>query len=1178
MNTSTTNSKTALSRRANFSRTIGKFLGALLLTGITAVLFLIVFINGCQNENQGIVNVCVTPTVIRTSPANGGTNVAFNGANAAKVSAHSAAVKKGASSFKKKSVTPSASVSAVKLITATFSTPMNTNSITTNTFTVQQGSTFLQGTVTYSDTTAIFIAPNGLVPNLLYTCTITTGAKDLAGIALASSYVWTFNTIAAATPTLVAPLNGAVSQAVNPTLIWNAVAGASTYRLQVSTSNSFASTVYDDSARTNTSQAITGLTIGTTYYWRVNSKISGGTSAYSDVWSFTTIAAPAAPVLIAPVDAAINISTSPTLSWNASTGAATYRLQVALDNSFASTIYDDSTRTNTSQAITGLTAGTIYYWRVDAKNVAGTSAYSSRSFTTIAPGTPTLLSPVNGAISQATNPTLIWNAVPGADTYRLQVSTSNSFASTVYDDSTRTIASQAITGLTVGTTYYWRVNSKISGVTSAYSDIWSFTTIAVPASPVLVTPANAATNISTSPTLSWNVSAGAATYRLQVSTSNSFATTVYDDSTRTSTSQAITGLTIATAYYWRVNAKNAAGTSVYSNVWSFTTITTPAAPVLLTPANAATNISTSPTLIWNVVPGADTYRLQVSTINNFTTTVYNDSTRTNISQAITGLAIGTTYYWRVNAKNAAGTSTYSAVWSFATITQPATPVLLAPDSAAVNISTSPTLSWNTSTGAATYRLQVSTVNNFTTTVYNDSTRTNTSQALTGLTVGTTYYWRVNAKNTAGTSGYSNVWRFTTSAALAAPILLAPDSAAVNISTSPTLSWNASTGAVTYRLQVSTANNFTTTVYNDSTRTNTLQLITGLISGNTYYWRVNAKNAAGTSVYSNVWSFSTIAPPVAPVLVAPLNTAVNVSPSPVLSWLASTGAVTYRLQVSTGSGFATMVYDDSTLTSLLKTMPGLTSGNTYYWRVNAKNPAGTSNYSTVWHFTTGAGALGSASTFGIAAWSALTNTGNSVINGDVSLNPGTSITGFTFSPSPGPGVVNGSVHVNDGVSSQVYTDLHSAYIFAKGLPVGTTVPDGQDLGAWQPTGSILPAGTLPPGVYTNGSTMSVNTPLILDAQGDANAIWVFQIGSSLTTFTGAPGGNVTLAHGAQAKNVFWVPTAAATIGVGTTFYGTILAGGDVTGQTSATIFGRILGGALGAGTIALQTSTVNVPAP
>jgi hypothetical protein len=1178
MNTSTTNSKPALSRRANFSRTIRRFLGTLLLAGLTAVLFLVVFINGCQNENQGIVNVCLAPTVIRTSPADGVTNVAFNGANAAKASAHSAAVKKGAASFKKKGVTPSASASAVKLITATFSTPMNTNSITTNTFTVQQGSTFLQGTVTYSDTTAIFIAPNGLGPNLIYTCTITTGAKDLAGTALASSYVWRFNTIAAATPTLVAPLNGAVSQAVNPTLIWNAVAGAGTYRLQVSTSNSFASTVYDDSARTNTSQAITGLTIGTTYYWRVNSKISGGTSAYSDVWSFTTIATPAAPVLIAPLDAAVNISTSPALSWNASTGAATYRLQVSLDNSFASTIYDDSTRTNTSQTITGLTAGTVYYWRVNAKNIAGTSAYASRSFTTIVPGTPTLISPVNGAISQATNPTLIWNAVPGADTYRLQVSTSNSFASTVYDDSTRTIASQAITGLTVGTTYYWRVNSKTSGRTSAYSDIWSFTTIAVPAAPVLVTPANAAVNILTSPTLSWNVSAGAATYRLQVSTSSSFATTVYDDSTRTSTSQAITGLTIASTYYWRVNAKNAAGTSSYSAAWSFTTITAPAAPVLVTPDNAAVNVSTSPTLSWNVSAGSATYRLQVSTVNNFATTVYNDSTRTNTSQAITGLTVGTIYYWRVNAKNAAGTSAYSTVWSFTTIAQPAVPVLLAPDSAAVNISTSPTLSWNTSTGAVTYRLQVSTVNNFTTTVYNDSTRTNTSQALTGLTVGTIYYWRVNAKNAAGTSGYSNVWRFTTSAALAAPILLAPDSAAANISTSPTLSWNASTGAVTYRLQVSTVSNFTTTVYNDSTRTNTLQAITGLNSGSTYYWRVNAKNAAGTSVYSNVWSFSTIAPPVAPVLVAPVNAAVNVSPSPELSWLASTGAVTYRLQVSTGSGFATTVYDDSTLTSLLKTMTGLTSGNTYYWRVNAKNNSGTSNYSTIWHFTTGAGALGSASTFGLMATSAITSTGNSIINGDVSLNPGTSITGFTFSTSPGPGVVNGAVHINDGVSAQAKADLLAAYNFAKGLSGGTPIPDGQDLGAWQPTGSPFPPGTLAPGVYSNGSTMSVNTPLVLDAQGDANAVWVFQIGSSLTTVAGSPGGNVTLAHGAQAKNVFWVPTDDATIGSGTVFNGTIVSGRDVTAVTGATINGRILCGAITAGTLALQTGTVNVPAP
>lgn len=234
-------------------------------------------------------------------------------------------------------------------------------------------------------------------------------------------------------------------------------------------------------------------------------------------------------------------------------------------------------------------------------------------------------------------------------------------------------------------------------------------------------------------------------------------------------------------------------------------------------------------------------------------------------------------------------------------------------------------------------------------------------------------------------------------------------------------------------------------------------------------------------------------------------------------------------------------------------------------------------SNPWTFTTGTGLapnavpLNSAAGFGIMATSTITNTGLSIVNGDVSLDPGTAITGFP------PGLVNGTVHINDSVSAQARTDLLTAYNFAKALASDATVPDGQDLGAWAPPGSTLPAGTLPPGVYTNGSTMSVNTPLTLDAGGNADAVWVFQIGSSLTTFTGAPGGNILLINGAQAKNVFWVPTASATIGVDTIFYGTVLAGVSITGQTRAVINGRLLAGAIGAGTIALDTNIVNVPA-
>jgi hypothetical protein len=222
----------------------------------------------------------------------------------------------------------------------------------------------------------------------------------------------------------------------------------------------------------------------------------------------------------------------------------------------------------------------------------------------------------------------------------------------------------------------------------------------------------------------------------------------------------------------------------------------------------------------------------------------------------------------------------------------------------------------------------------------------------------------------------------------------------------------------------------------------------------------------------------------------------------------------------------------------------------------------------WTFTTGTGlapgavALGSAATFGIMATSAITSTGNSIINGDVSLDPGTSMTGIP------PAIINGSIHVNDSVSAQARNDLLSAYNFAKGLPIGTTISGGADLGS---TG-LYPAG-MPPGTYTSGSTMLVSSPLTLDAGGNANAVWVFQIGSSLTTTA-----NVLLANGAQAKNVFWVPTSDATIGVGSTFEGTIVSGRDVTAVTGATINGRILAGAITAGTIALQSSVVNVPAP
>lgn len=192
--------------------------------------------------------------------------------------------------------------------------------------------------------------------------------------------------------------------------------------------------------------------------------------------------------------------------------------------------------------------------------------------------------------------------------------------------------------------------------------------VAPPSAPTLISPTNNATAIATTTTLSWNASNGAVSYRLHVSTSSNFSTTFFDQSNITTTSQQVTGLSYSTLYYWRVDASNNDGTSDWSSVWSFTTQgTAPGIPTLLSPSNGSTNISTISTLSWNASSGATSYRLQVSTNLNFSTTIFDQSNITNTSQQVAGLSNSTLYYWHVNAANANGTSSYSTIWHFTTV-------------------------------------------------------------------------------------------------------------------------------------------------------------------------------------------------------------------------------------------------------------------------------------------------------------------------------------------------------------------------------------------------------------------------------------------------------------------------------------------------------------------------------
>lgn len=194
-------------------------------------------------------------------------------------------------------------------------------------------------------------------------------------------------------------------------------------------------------------------------------------------------------------------------------------------------------------------------------------------------------------------------------------------------------------------------------------------------------------------------------------------------------------------------------------------------------------------------------------------------------------------------------------------------------------------------------------------------------------------------------------------------------------------------------------------------------------------------------------------------------------------------------------------------------------------------------------------LGTAAPFSVLAASTVTNTGLSVINGDVGLSPETSITGFP------PGVINGTVHATDTIAAQAQADLTTAYNVAAGL-----TPMASGLGD-------LTGASLTPGVYAGGE-LSLSGALTL--AGTAESVWVFQAASTLTIGSGA---RITMTGEASVCNVFWQVGSSATIGSSAQFVGTVMADVSVTAQTAATIEGRLLART---GAVTLDTNLITAP--
>ncbi len=195
-------------------------------------------------------------------------------------------------------------------------------------------------------------------------------------------------------------------------------------------------------------------------------------------------------------------------------------------------------------------------------------------------------------------------------------------------------------------------------------------------------------------------------------------------------------------------------------------------------------------------------------------------------------------------------------------------------------------------------------------------------------------------------------------------------------------------------------------------------------------------------------------------------------------------------------------------------------------------------------------LGTAASFAVLGGSTVTNTGSSVLTGDLGVSPGTTATGFP------PGTVSGTTHVADATALQAQSDVTTAYVNAAGQSCASDLT-GQDLGGK----------TLTAGAYCFSSSAQLTGTLTINGQNNPASVFIFQIGSTLTTASSA---SVSLINGAQACNIFWQVGSSATVGTSTQFAGNILALTSITFSTSAVSNGSLYARN---GAVTLDTNTI-----
>jgi len=290
-------------------------------------------------------------------------------------------------------------------------------------------------------------------------------------------------------------------------------------------------------------------------------------------------------------------------------------------------------------------------------------------------------------------------------------------------------------------------------------------------------------------------------------------------------------------------------------------------------------------------------------------------------------------------------------------TPPGVPTLVSPTNGSTVADLTPTFDWNDVADATSYTILVDNASNFSSPEINVSPTTSTYTPASNLAAGT-YYWKVLATNSSGSSAYSVVWSVTLTTPLPlpdVPNLISPTDGSTVEDLTPTFDWGDAANATGYHIQISTNKQMSQIVYDTTTSVSNFTPPSNLAEDD-YYWWVSSTNASGESAFTAYWIVTVVAPPPppgAPTLIAPANGSGTTDTTPYFDWSDVADALDYEILVDNNADFSSPVINQTGITVSEFTAGSALANGTYYWKVRGTNASGTGTYSSTWNFSIGA---------------------------------------------------------------------------------------------------------------------------------------------------------------------------------------------------------------------------------